>query len=101
MTLIVITSSTDRSWVAALRSLRSRGINAVGIMLAGRTFGPAPDWQETLAELELSGLSAYLVRRGDDLTTVLAQPIGAGGPMGAARTAGGRPGPSGSTDVTA
>jgi uncharacterized protein (DUF58 family) len=70
-TLIVITPSADARWVSALRGLRARGVHGVGVLLAARTFGPAPDWQPVQAELEASGLPCYLVKRGDDLAVAL------------------------------
>jgi uncharacterized protein (DUF58 family) len=72
-TLIVITPSADARWVSALRGLRARGVHGVGVLLAARTFGPAPDWQPVQAELEASGLPCYLVKRGDDLAVALTQ----------------------------
>jgi len=69
--LVVITASTDDRWVSALRGLRARGVQGIGVFLAGRTFGPAPDWTPLWSELRASGLPAYLVQRGDDLTTAL------------------------------
>lgn len=74
-TLIVITPSTDSRWVTVLRGLRSRGVHGVAVLLAARTFGPAPDWAPILVELQASGLPAYLVKNGDDLAAVLGQPI--------------------------
>ena len=74
-TLIVITPSTDTHWVTALRSLRARGVQGVGVLLAAKTFGQAPDWTPTLADLQSSGLPAYLVKNGDDLTTALSHPV--------------------------
>ncbi len=73
-TLIVITPSTDSHWVTMLRGLRSRGVHGVAVLLAARTFGPAPDWAPTLAELQASGLPGYLVKNGDDLSLALGQP---------------------------
>jgi uncharacterized protein (DUF58 family) len=70
-TLIVITPSTDSRWVTVLRGLRARGVHGVAVLLAGRTFGPAPDWAPTLADLQASGLPAYLVKNGDDLAEAL------------------------------
>jgi uncharacterized protein (DUF58 family) len=75
-TLIVVTPSADASWVAALRGLRARGVQGVGVLLAASTFGPAPDWQPVQAELQASGLPGYLVKRGDDLSLALTQAAG-------------------------
>jgi uncharacterized protein (DUF58 family) len=78
-TLIVVTASTDTSWANALRGLRARGIHGIAIVTAARTFGPAGDWKPVLAELQVSGLPAYLVRRGDDLSSALSRPASGGG----------------------
>lgn len=75
-TLVVVTPSTDPAWVAALRGLRARGVQGLSVLLAGRTFGPAGDWQPVFAELQATGMPAYLVRYGDDLAGVLGQPAG-------------------------
>ena len=70
-TLIVITASTDERWVTALRGLRARGVHGVGVFMAASTFGPAPEWEPILAGLQASGLPAYLVKYGDDLSAAL------------------------------
>jgi hypothetical protein len=70
-TLIVITASTDERWVTALRGLRARGVHGVGVFMAARTFGPAPEWEPILVDLQASGLPAYLVKYGDDLSVAL------------------------------
>ena len=72
-TLIVITSSTDHRWVTALRGLRARGVHGVAVLMAGRTFGPAPDWAPILADLQSTGLPTYLVKCDDDLGLALGQ----------------------------
>lgn len=74
-TLIVITPSTDDRWVTSLRGLRVRGVHGVAVLLAARTFGPAPHWQPVLADLQASGLPGYLVKNGDDLSGALGQPV--------------------------
>ena len=79
-TLIVITASTDNRWVTVLRGLRTRGVHGVAVLLAGRTFGPAPDWAPVLADLQGSGLPAYLVNNGDDLAEALGRLASGVGP---------------------
>ena len=71
-TLVVITPSTDNRWVTVLRGLRSRGVHGIAVFLAGRTFGPAPEWAPVLADLQASGLPGYVVKNGDDIPTALA-----------------------------
>ncbi len=86
-TLVVVTPSTDTRWVSALRGLRGRGVQGVSVLLAARTFGPAADWMPVLADLQASGLPAYLVKRGDALPMALSQPVsGAGRVLSTFRT---------------
>ena len=101
-TLIVVTSSTDTAWVQTLRSLRARGVHGIAILLAARTFGPAADWSDAQAELQVSGLPAYLVRRDDDLSSALARPISLAGPGsgGPTRPYAGRSGANGAPGQT-
>jgi uncharacterized protein (DUF58 family) len=77
-TLIVITPSSDQRWVTALRGLRARGVHGVAVLLAGKTFGPAPEWAPTLADLQSGGLTTYLVRHNDDLSQALGRLPGTG-----------------------
>jgi uncharacterized protein (DUF58 family) len=101
-TLIVVTSSSDPAWVQTLRGLRARGVHGIAILLAARTFGPAADWSEALGELQIGGLPAYLVRRGDDLSSALARPVSLGGPGsgGPTRPYSVRPGSNGNPGQT-
>jgi uncharacterized protein (DUF58 family) len=78
-TLIVITSSTDTKWVTALRGLRARGVQGIGVFVAASTFGPAPEYAGTVANLQASGLPAYLVKCGDDLQVALSHSISGAG----------------------
>jgi uncharacterized protein (DUF58 family) len=70
-TLIVVTASSDTHWVTALRSLRSRGVHGIAVVLAARTFGAAPDWTPVVAEMQTSGIPGYVVKNGEDLPTAL------------------------------
>ena len=58
----------------------ARGVHGVAVLLAGRTFGPAPDWAPTLADLQASGLPAYLVKNGDELAEALGRLASGVGP---------------------
>lgn len=78
-TLIVITPSTDHRWVTVLRGLRARGVHGVAVMLAARTFGPAPEWAPIVADLQASGLAGYVVQNGDDIPAALAHIVSGAG----------------------
>ncbi len=82
-TLIVITPSTDTKWVTALRGLQARGVKGIGVFIAASTFGPSPDYAGTIADLQASGLTAYLVKRGDDLQAALSHSVSGVGRRGA------------------
>lgn len=75
-TLIVITPSGELDWVASLRDLRRRGVQGLAVLLAANTFGAATSWQGAQAELIASGITSYLVRRGDSLAAALSQRAG-------------------------
>jgi hypothetical protein len=51
----------------------------VGVFIAASTFGPAPDYRGTIANLQASGLPAYLVKCGDDLQAALSHSISGAG----------------------
>jgi uncharacterized protein (DUF58 family) len=78
-TLVVITASTDSRWVTVLRGLRSRGVHGVAVLMAGQTFGAAPDWSPVTSDLQASGMPGYLVRYGDDIAEALGRPISGAG----------------------
>ena len=73
VTLVVITPSLDRSWVAASRDLARRGVRIVAIVLDPESFGGQRGAENVIAELQMSRVPAYLVRNGDDLARALAR----------------------------
>jgi uncharacterized protein (DUF58 family) len=74
-TLLAITPSTDSAWVAAMRAIRRRGINGLAVLLAANTFGAAPPYAETLAELLASAIPTHLVANGQDIPIALSQRV--------------------------
>lgn len=73
-TLIVITSSPDVTWVAALRDLQRRGVYSVAVVVDAASFGPSLPSAPVLTELLASGIVSYLVKRGDRLNESLTLP---------------------------
>jgi uncharacterized protein (DUF58 family) len=70
-TLVVITPSTDETWVQSLQNQTHRGVRAVAILLEPVTFGGEADVLQTLGSLAAADIRTSLVKRGDDLDQAL------------------------------
>jgi ABC-type sugar transport system substrate-binding protein len=75
-TAIVITPSTDTSWVGAVRDLKRKGIGVVAVHLEASTFGDAASSLEVVASLAASRVPTYLVRNGLPLGESFSQKTG-------------------------
>ena len=82
-TAIVITPSTEESWVVGLQLLGGRGVKRAAVLLEPRTFGGDESALLVYSALAAAGVLTYLVKRGEDLSVTLGS--------GAALAAGGRP----------
>ena len=82
-TLVVITSSTEESWVAALEGLVARGVKVAVVALEAASFGGRRSPLLTFSALAAGSLPTYWVRRGDDLAAAL-------GPQALGRSLAGR-----------
>jgi uncharacterized protein (DUF58 family) len=71
-TVVVITPSTDESWVASLAMLHSRGVKVAAIVLEPSTFGESESSLGVFASLAASDVFTYMVKHADDLQTALA-----------------------------
>jgi uncharacterized protein (DUF58 family) len=72
--LIIITPSTDETWVASLQQLGSRGVKAVVILLEASTFGAAENSLMVVSRLAAGEVPTYLVKQGDSLEQALSTP---------------------------
>lgn len=70
-TVIVITPSTDESWVAAMGALQSRGVKAAAIVLEPSTFGAEDSSLGVFASLAATDVYTYMVKRADDIQAAL------------------------------
>lgn len=70
-TLIVITPSTDASWIGALLDLAQGGIQSTVIHIDAATFGPAPASQRIINDLWASNIPVYRLFRGADVSSAL------------------------------
>jgi uncharacterized protein (DUF58 family) len=72
-TVVVVTPSTDESWVEALGTLAGRGAKLAVVLLEPRTFGGEGNALLTYGTLTALGIYTYLLKRGDDLSTALSE----------------------------
>lgn len=72
-TLVLVTSSTDQSWVMSLLTLTQRGVKVAVVLLEASTFGATNNSLMVVSSLAAADIWTYLVKRGDDLTNTLAQ----------------------------
>lgn len=70
--LIVVTSSSDPGWVAALSALTGRRVKATAIVVDPASFGPAPSVEPVVDGLVSANVPLHVVRYGDDIATALA-----------------------------
>ncbi len=78
-TIVVVTPSTEESWVAALAALQARGVKVAAIVMEPSTFGAAASSLEVFASLAVGDVATYMVKRGDDLGTALGAGTGVAG----------------------
>ena len=76
-TLVIVTSSTDDSWLTAIQSLTQRGVRAATVLIDPSSFGGGSSPLMMYGELTASDIPTYVVRRGDDLGLALSPSGGA------------------------
>lgn len=76
-TLVVVTPSTDQSWVMSLLMLTQRGVKVAAVLLEASTFGGNAGALQTVGSLAAADIWTYLIKQGDDLSNTLA-PVGEG-----------------------
>ena len=70
-TVVVITPSTDETWVEGLGVLQQRGVKLAAILMEPSTFGSTESSLGVFASLAASDVFTYMVKRSDDLLTAL------------------------------
>ena len=82
-TLVVITPSTDESWLAGLQLLASHGVRLAAVLLEPRTYGGTANALPVFSALTAAQIATFLIKRGDDLAKTLS--VGAEAGAGAGR----------------
>ncbi len=70
-TLVVVTPTSSRRWVEALRELQYRGVAAMVVLIEANSFGPAGASDAAIGLLASHAIPTRRVRRGDDLAAAL------------------------------
>ena len=70
-TLVLVTASTDSSWLSPLQSLVQRGVRASVVLVDPSTFGGEGSPLVLYGELTASDILTYVVAQGDDLSYAL------------------------------
>ncbi len=70
-TLIVITSSTDESWIRMLAEITGKRVRSAAIFVEPETFGQAPSSLMIVSGLLAAGISTHLIKYGDDIRRAL------------------------------
>jgi len=72
-TLVVITPSAEEDWVLSLLQLTQRGVKVAVTLLEASTFGASSNALMVVGALAAADVWTYLVKRGDNLSSSLAQ----------------------------
>ena len=83
-TVIVITSSPDAEWVAALSGMRHQGVNVAAVLVDPQGFGASAGVEAALDALSSDDVPAYVARRGHPLNESLRSPVNRPAGRGAA-----------------
>ena len=73
VTLVVITSSVDRLWIAAARDIMRRGVTVIAVVVDPSGFGGPEGAEAAIGELQASRIPAYLVQKDDNLSLALSR----------------------------
>jgi uncharacterized protein (DUF58 family) len=72
-TLVIVTSSLDRNWVAEAQILSRRGIRPMCVLVDAQSFGGWTSSDEIRGMLRLAKVPSIVVRKNDDLSSALGQ----------------------------
>jgi uncharacterized protein (DUF58 family) len=80
-TVCVVTPATDPGWVFMCQELRQRGVQTMAVVIDAASFGAAPEGNANLplrdmvGNLVAFGVGTHLVRQGQALEGLLAEPL--------------------------
>ena len=72
-TIIIVTSSVDKEWITEAQILSRRGLRAMCVLIDPTSFVGQGSINDIRALLQIARIPTIDIKRGDDLTTALAQ----------------------------
>ncbi len=73
ITLVLVTPSSEPDWIRFAQDARRRGLHLIVVLIDASSFGIHTEFSTVVAELAASGITAYIIRQGDDLRAALAR----------------------------
>lgn len=73
ITLVLVTPSSEPDWIRFAQDARRRGLHLIVVLIDASSFGIRTEFSAVVAELAASGITAYMIRQGDDLRAALAR----------------------------
>lgn len=73
ITLVLVTPSSEPDWIRFAQDARRRGLHLIVVLIDASSFGIHTEFSTVVAELAASGITAYMIRQGDDLRAALAR----------------------------
>lgn len=73
ITLVLITPSSEPEWIRFAQDARRRGLHLLVVLIDASTFGVRTEFSPMVGELAASGITAFMVKQGDDLRAALAR----------------------------
>lgn len=73
-TVVVVTPSVEPDWVTACQHLVHRGVSLLVVLIESATFGSGVAAIDVVGSLAAASIPTFLVKRGDPLEELLAQP---------------------------
>ncbi|MEX2426058.1 MAG: DUF58 domain-containing protein [Thermomicrobiaceae bacterium] len=70
-TVVVISPSTDETWVQSVIQLVTRGVRCVAVTIEPSTFDGSDSSLMVVSDLAAVGVTTYLVKHGDDINAAL------------------------------
>jgi len=72
-TMLIITASLDREWIAQISLIARKGIRPMCILIDPTSFGAPVSLDDTRAALSAAHIPTLIIRQGDDIALALAQ----------------------------